>query len=80
MTAATSANPIVDFIESDTEYTESMSWQAVTFDLIGIRGDFDTDIFATFDQQHEIVGCPDDYLCTGDGFRWTPEVPALRFR
>lgn len=47
--------------------------------LISLRAHFELDIFTTFDEQHDLWCKDGDSLCTGDGFRWKPSMPALRF-
>lgn len=67
-----------EWLETD-EYLEAAWRRSVPCPLISLRGDFDVEIFAEFSEQHEHWCKDSDSLCTGDGFRWKPTLPALRF-
>lgn len=60
---------------------EATGWQrAVTMPLMELRGDFEMEHFSSFDEQCEHWCEGVDSLCSGDGFRWNPAAPTLRFR
>jgi hypothetical protein len=60
---------------------DAHGWRrAITLPLVELRGDFDVDIFSNFDDQHDRWCKNADSLCSGDGYRWNPAAPTLRFR
>ncbi len=73
-------NAAVAYLESD-EYTRDGWQQGLPYDLIDIRGPFES--LCTGDEDpdiHDEVVCGEfESLCTGDGFRWNPVLPGLRF-
>ncbi len=66
--------PAVALLESD----ERLEYRYPGIPIFEIAGDFDVDIFDSFDAQHT-SWCKDDALCTSDGFRWHPSLLPLRF-
>lgn len=70
----------LDYLETD-DYI-AMAWlRAAPSPVFSLRADYDIDLFADFDEQHDrYCEANEGALCTGDGFRWNPELPALRFR
>jgi hypothetical protein len=71
---------VIAYLETG-EYVRTGWQQGVPYSLIELRGDFESEVFDSFDQQHRIAcSGSDDFLCTGDGFRWKPSsIPPLRF-
>ena len=71
-------NAAVAYLESDEEYLE-IGWErGLPLVLIDFRSTFDPDLLWDECNCHA-YDFNDTYLCTGDGFRWSPAVPALRF-
>lgn len=67
-------NAAVAYLETDTEYLEIAWEQGIPYTLVDLRDAFGADF-----PSDECACDESDYLCTGDGFRWTPWLPELRF-
>lgn len=64
-------NSAVAYLESDQEYIETAWERGLPYTLVDLRDP---------DMPWDECACKEnDYLCTGDGFRWTPWLPELRF-
>lgn len=70
-------NAAVAYLESD-EYTANGWQQGLPYDLIEIRGPFESAL-GDEDTHDEIVCDEFESLCTGGGFRWNPALVELRF-
>lgn len=69
--ANVSAN-VIAYLESG-EYDENGWQRGLPFPLIDVRDQF----AAT--ECRDMYMSSSSFLCTGDGFRWTPDLPRLRF-
>ena len=89
--AAAQLAAVIEYLEHDDNHREQSLYGAVTDSLIGIRrasyphvGDevrsrF-SGIFADHPERHLDDLCDESpALCTGDGSRWMPGLPILRF-
>lgn len=74
----------VEYLES-VEYASLHHPHAVPGRLLSIAGHFwserDESLIGVSDLPHDEALCnASEALCTGDGFRWQPGTPELRFR
>lgn len=79
-------HPAIVYLETDPEYIKRALDAAMPYTLVDIRDPYDDDAIS---QPGTECLCDDlaflpavmrDVLCTGDGFRWNPELPILSFQ
>jgi hypothetical protein len=67
------------YLES-LEYTGNGWRHGLPYSLMEIRGQFECELNDEDPDTHDDLLCDEvESLCTGDGFRWHPALPALRF-
>lgn len=68
----------VAYLES-ADYERAGWLRGVPYSLMEMRGLFDGDSSFPIDEHHDALCDKYEALCTGDGFRWSPDLPELRF-
>lgn len=74
-----SADEAVAYLETDPHYLENGWKGAVIRTLVELCRAFDPDPLTGDECLCVLDSSDSDYLCTGDGFRWNPLLPVLRF-